>query len=76
MKLLKNVRQWRKFLREDVGMYSDQVKQRDSYAAQPPAFPCYGYAVVVSFNYEELKPLYLSIVDIDEMRKQLLKDFR
>ena len=76
MRLLKNKRAWLKFLRDDVGMYCDPVKQGKDHAApeKMPEFPCYGYTEVVSWNYEERRPIYLHGTQIFKMWRALVKD--
>ena len=71
MKLLKTEKQWLKWLGDEVAMYKSQIKAREGYAGNPPKFPCYGYAVAQSFNYEEQRPIYLCAAEVNLMHKKL-----
>jgi hypothetical protein len=63
MKLLKNRAAWRRFLRNDCGMSkADADGERE-----PLDYPCYGYAVVRSYAYEEQMPMYLYERDLETM---------
>lgn len=69
MKLLKNKRAWQRFLRNDVSYYPSQIKD----AKEPDEYPCYAYAVVQSYAYEEQAPVYLYLGDIEKMEVALRK---
>ena len=73
MKLITNERTWRKFLRDAVGMYRDDVRLQRSWAGPgyKPTFPCFGYAVVESFGYEEQRPMYLTQAHLESMTEEL-----
>ncbi|MFM0608621.1 hypothetical protein PQR05_29245 [Paraburkholderia sediminicola] len=67
MKLIKNRAGWRRFLKNDVGLYPGKRGDEVSGYPEPIEFPCYAYAVVQSFAYEEQKPVILYEDDIERM---------
>lgn len=69
MQLLKSRRGWLRFMREDVGVHGSQLTGY----AEPASYPCYGYAVVQSYAYEEQRPLYLYPDDLIKMQRELAR---
>lgn len=68
MKLIKSRLAWRRWLLASVaGVYRSDL---DSYK-EPTSYPCYAYAVVQSFGYEEEQPMYLYQVDVAKMVRML-----
>lgn len=67
MKLIKNKRGWKKFLRDEVMMYDSQIEREP----EPKEYPCFGYDQIHSFGMEELTPLYLYAADLERMQRQL-----
>lgn len=65
MKLLKNRRAWLKWKREEIGSQDD--------VQEPTSFPCYAYATVRSYGYEEQNEHYLYPADITEMNDKIQK---
>lgn len=68
MKLIKNKRNWLSFLRHTVCMDPAELKRRESWASpdHAPTFPCFAYAELYSFQYEEFRPVYISIPQLKE----------
>jgi hypothetical protein len=54
-------------LKEVCGVSVWNIKEQ----VEPREYPCYAYAVVQSFGYEEEQPKYLYPNDIEKMRKSL-----
>lgn len=65
MKLLKSERALKRWLIEYGEMYPSTIKEGDY--ERPLSYPCYGYFVVESFQYEKLAPVYLYPADLEKM---------
>ena len=68
MKLLKTRVGWRRWMLAHVaGTYASTLDQYE----EPKEYPCYAYAVVQSFGYEEEQPRYLYRADLPKLAKAL-----
>lgn len=63
MKLIKTRAGWRRFLRNECGMSSRDVDGE----REPTEYPCYAYADVRSWAYQEQKPVIMYEDDIERM---------
>lgn len=66
MKLLTTNAQWKKWLKDEIGVFADQV------CPAPLRFPCYAYTELESWGQETLRPLYLYQKDIEGMAIELV----
>jgi hypothetical protein len=64
MTFLKNRRAWSKWKKETFAC-QEGIKE-------PLEYPCYGYATLLSFGYEELQENYLHYNDLYRMINQLM----
>jgi hypothetical protein len=62
MIFLKNKREWKTWLK------AENIENAD----MPKVFPCFGYAVVGSFSYEEYAAAYLYPDDLAEMVSKIM----
>jgi hypothetical protein len=74
MKLIKSRAGWRRFLSDDCGMSGPWQKNNRDGEREPVEYPCYAYAVVRSFNYEELAPMIVYRKDVERMLAELIKN--
>lgn len=63
MTFIKNRRAWLKWKREDLGGQEGVI--------EPKEYPCFAYATVRSFGYEEYAENYLYPADVEKMQKSL-----
>jgi hypothetical protein len=68
MVFLKNKRAWTKWI-VNQGMDNQDPEPR-----KPKKFPCFAYATVQSFGFEELKENYLYLDDVNNMLVMLLRN--
>lgn len=67
MKLLKNERAWKRWAKEF------NSGQSQAPCAPPIEYPCFAYAVVCSFGYEEEQEMYLYPQDVARMSAAIEK---
>lgn len=69
MKFLKNKAEWRKWATEhDLRVRAGGGEPPDPQSAK---YPCFGYAIVKSWGYQEEQPAYLYREDVERMLKVL-----
>ncbi|HKO43363.1 MAG TPA: hypothetical protein VJU84_08735 [Pyrinomonadaceae bacterium] len=70
MRLLKSRLAWKRWVR------AEGMAEQDSQPDEPSQYPCFAYAIVLSYGYEEQQPVYIYRSELNRMCEQMKKTAR